>query len=666
MIPDSASGNTSRADRSTMTSDEHIREADQSNRVSDGETPAPPATALAHDSGDAISGVTPLSTSQRLTALLWGFIRPDWRPLLGLAALMVFLGVWDTFRYAALLPLLQSLFGDPAPSASDPGGIFGIVIRLFDRIPADLRVSIGVIAIAGLSVGRALIVAIANSLTNLFNVRVVSRYRASLFRNHIRAKLSILDRSQSGQHLQLMVNETQSISESLAFVVILVKDAASIIGILALMVALSWTMTGIVLLAGGVGTLVTIFVSRKIQTLSSIALTARLQMTNRAQETLTGVRRIRALNLESRATEEFVRESNQSERLLGRSKVLTEWLLPSTEMVGVIALAIVTVIAVEQDVFAQGLEGAPQLLVFLLLVRQLVPRASSINRRYGALMNHTPSLRRVRAALDVDPDAFESGGAQRPAPLVTGRISFENVSLSYPGRPDVLRDVKLEISRGQTIAVVGESGSGKTSLVSLLPRYYDVSSGAICFDDTDISEIDLKHLRDHIGVVSQDVFLFNTTIRDNISMGREDADSDEVESAARAAGAHGFISQLPNGYDTVVGERGVTLSGGQRQRVSIAQVFLRDPEILVLDEATNALDTESEAFVQQSIDELMKGRTVFVVAHRLNTVRGADVIIVLREGEIVEIGDWAELSQAGGAFQSLLALQALSAGHPSE
>ena len=636
MIPDSASGNTSRADRSTMTSDEHIREADQSNRVSDGETPAPPATALAHDSGDAISGVTPLSTSQRLTAFLWGFIRPDWRPLLGLAALMVFLGVWDTFRYAALLPLLQSLFGDPAPSASDPGGIFGIVIRLFDRIPADLRVSIGVIAIAGLSVGRALIVAIANSLTNLFNVRVVSRYRASLFRNHIRAKLSILDRSQSGQHLQLMVNETQSISESLAFVVILVKDAASIIGILALMVALS------------------------------IALTARLQMTNRAQETLTGVRRIRALNLESRATEEFVRESNQSERLLGRSKVLTEWLLPSTEMVGVIALAIVTVIAVEQDVFAQGLEGAPQLLVFLLLVRQLVPRASSINRRYGALMNHTPSLRRVRAALDVDPDAFESGGAQRPVPLVTGRISFENVSLSYPGRPDVLRDVKLEISRGQTIAVVGESGSGKTSLVSLLPRYYDVSSGAICFDDTDISEIDLKHLRDHIGVVSQDVFLFNTTIRDNISMGREDADSDEVESAARAAGAHGFISQLPNGYDTVVGERGVTLSGGQRQRVSIAQVFLRDPEILVLDEATNALDTESEAFVQQSIDELMKGRTVFVVAHRLNTVRGADVIIVLREGEIVEIGDWAELSQAGGAFQSLLALQALSAGHPSE
>ncbi|MDP6547316.1 MAG: ATP-binding cassette domain-containing protein, partial [Phycisphaerae bacterium] len=172
--------------------------------------------------------------------------------------------------------------------------------------------------------------------------------------------------------------------------------------------------------------------------------------------------------------------------------------------------------------------------------------------------------------------------------------------------------------------------------------YYDVSSGAIYFDDTDISEIDLKHLRDRIGVVSQDVFLFNTTIRDNILMGREDASPDEVENAARAARAHGFISQLPNGYDTLVGERGVTLSGGQRQRVSIAQVFLRNPEIIVLDEATNALDTESEAFVQQSIDELMKGRTVFVVAHRLNTIRGADVIIVLREGEVVEMGDWAE------------------------
>jgi ABC-type multidrug transport system fused ATPase/permease subunit len=335
-------------------------------------------------------------------------------------------------------------------------------------------------------------------------------------------------------------------------------------------------------------------------------------------------------------------------------------------MVGVIALALVTVIAVERDVFSQGLEGAPQLLVFLLLVRQLVPRASSINRRYGALMNHTPSLRRVRAALDIDPNSFESGGTQCPAPLVTGRIRFDNVSLSYPGRPDVLRDVKLEIPKGQTVAVVGESGSGKTSLVSLLPRYYDVSSGAIYFDDTDISEIDLKHLRDRIGVVSQDVFLFNTTIRDNILMGREDASPDEVENAARAARAHGFISQLPNGYDTLVGERGVTLSGGQRQRVSIAQVFLRNPEIIVLDEATNALDTESEAFVQQSIDELMKGRTVFVVAHRLNTIRGADVIIVLREGEVVEMGDWAELSQAGGAFQSLLALQALTTERPTE
>ncbi|MDO4263308.1 MAG: ABC transporter transmembrane domain-containing protein [Deinococcus sp.] len=240
----------------------------------------------------------------------------------------------------------------------------------------------------------------------------------------------------------------------------------------------------------------------------------------------------------------------------------------------------------------------------------------------------------------------------RPLPQVHGEVRFEDVSFGY-GEEGVLRGVSLQAQPGQTVALVGPSGAGKTTLISLIPRFWDVTAGRITLDGHDLRDYDLHALRSHIGLVPQDTQLFSGTVAENIRYGRPGAPDADVEAAARAAGAHGFIQELPQGYATVVGERGLRLSGGQRQRVAIARALLKDPRVLILDEATSALDNQSEAAVQAALERLMQGRTTFVIAHRLSTVQGADQILVLDRGRIVERGTHAELLTAGGLYTEL-------------
>ncbi|MFC6616731.1 ABC transporter ATP-binding protein [Deinococcus radiophilus] len=233
-----------------------------------------------------------------------------------------------------------------------------------------------------------------------------------------------------------------------------------------------------------------------------------------------------------------------------------------------------------------------------------------------------------------------------------GRVRFLDVGFSY-GDSAVLSGISLSVQPGQTVALVGPSGAGKTTLVSLLPRFWDVTSGQIELDGHDLRAYDLRQLRSHIGLVPQDTQLFSGNVRDNIRYGRPDAPESEVEAAAQAANAHDFILELPQGYDTVVGERGLRLSGGQRQRIAIARALLKDPRVLILDEATSALDNQSEALVQAALDRLMQGRTTFVIAHRLSTVQHADQILVMDQGQIVQRGTHAELLEAGGLYGEL-------------
>ena len=294
--------------------------------------------------------------------------------------------------------------------------------------------------------------------------------------------------------------------------------------------------------------------------------------------------------------------------------------------------------------------------------------------------------------LDIDNEVKERPNAPRLAEVGRG-IRYENVSFTYnvdsevaglpgdqvadlatrqPGnletvnvnRPMVLRSVNLDVAPGEVVALVGGSGAGKSTFVNLLPRFYDVGGGRITVDGKDVREVNLESLRGLMGFVTQEVVLFNDTVRNNIAYGRADVDEKEVIAAATAANAHDFISALPNGYDTQIGESGVLLSGGQRQRIAIARALFKDPPILVLDEATSALDTESERLVQQALERLMKGRTTLVIAHRLSTIRSADKIVVLDAGEIAEVGTHEELLTRRGVYRKLYDLQFLEEERP--
>ena len=241
--------------------------------------------------------------------------------------------------------------------------------------------------------------------------------------------------------------------------------------------------------------------------------------------------------------------------------------------------------------------------------------------------------------------------------IVHGKVEFENVCFSYDEEHEALKDFTLTVEPGEVVALVGPSGAGKSTIANLVPRFYDVTSGALKIDDTDVRDVTFSSLRSQIGLVPQETMLFNTSIMNNILYGRLDATEEEVVAAAKAANAHEFIKDLPDGYATVVGDRGSALSGGQRQRIAIARAILKDPHILILDEATSALDTESEKIVQSALETLMKGRTSLVIAHRLSTVRNADKIVVINHGSIVESGTHKELLARDGLYASLYAVQ---------
>ncbi|MCQ2359084.1 MAG: ATP-binding cassette domain-containing protein, partial [Phascolarctobacterium sp.] len=279
-----------------------------------------------------------------------------------------------------------------------------------------------------------------------------------------------------------------------------------------------------------------------------------------------------------------------------------------------------------------------------------------LGRVIGNIQRALAAGQRVFDVLDL-PEVITDAPQAKEISVVKGKVEFKDVNFSYNPNEPVLTDVSFEVTPGQVVALVGPSGAGKTTIASLLPRFYDISSGSISVDDTNIQDITLNSLREHIGIVPQETALFNGTVYENILYGRLDATREEVEAAAKAANAHNFIMELPNGYETHLGDRGVNISGGQKQRVSIARAILKNPSILILDEATSALDTESERIVQEALDRLMVGRTAFVIAHRLSTIKNADKILVFEKGKIVEVGNHDELIAKNGLYANLYNVQ---------
>nr|WP_315410515.1 ABC transporter ATP-binding protein [uncultured Selenomonas sp.] len=492
-------------------------------------------------------------------------------------------------------------------------------------------------------------------LVSFVGQRVVIDIREALFEKFQRMPLAYFDRHQTGEIMSYVTNDVQALQNALVDKLIeLVTESSVLIGSITLMFYLDWKLTLVTLITVPlVGQAMNIF-GKKLKK-SGIVIQERLADINSLlQESISAVRVVKSFVRERYENERFHRQNELNFQAEMKNVQLTSLLTPTVEFLAAITVTFILWIGGYEVV--QGDLTAGALVAFLTYAVNLANPVKRISRIYGTVQRAMAAIDRVFGVLDMEETIRDRKNAV-PLPEIEGRVAVKDVSFSYKEGAPALSHVSLEASPGQLIAFVGPSGAGKSTIANLIPRFYEVNEGAIEIDGHDVRDVTLDSLREQIGIVPQETMLFSSSVRENIRYGRLDATDKEIEEAARAANAEEFILQLPEGYETKIGERGLNLSGGQRQRIAIARAILKNPRILILDEATSALDTESEKIVQAALDKLMVGRTSFAIAHRLSTIFNADCIYVIDGGRIVERGTHEELLAAGGLYSTLYNIQ---------
>ncbi|MBI3592039.1 MAG: ABC transporter ATP-binding protein [Nitrospirae bacterium] len=563
---------------------------------------------------------------------------------------------WKRIAAAALMSLLISGLNGGLAWLVKPA-LDGIFLKKDAALLAILP-----LGILGLYLAKGGLSFVQAYLMKSTSVKVVKNLRDRLYEHILSLPVNEFKKESTGITLSRVINDAGQLQGIIAFdVKDIFVESATIIVLISVAFYRRWDLALIsvtVLPAAFYGAQ---RLGRRLKKVSKEAQKKISIITEFLSETFSGIKMIKVFGRED-ALKDVFRDKNQGYyRELMRATRITEATSLMMEVVGGLGIA-----------FVLWYGGR-------LVVRNVITPGEFFSFLTAIFMIYTPAkrlastnngLQQARAALERLDELFNKKGESdnsRNLEPITNYMEFKNVSFKYPAsKKYILDDINLRIEKGEIIAIVGRSGAGKTSLVDLIPRFYDPVKGAIYIDGVNIAEVSLKSLRQQIGLVSQDVILFNDTVRSNILFGNPDASEDDIVRAARAAHAHGFILELPKGYDTIIGERGVMISGGQRQRLSIARAILKNPPILILDEATSSLDTESEMMVQMALDTLMEHRTTFVIAHRLSTVQKAHRIIVLEKGRIAEIGTHNELLRNGGIYKKLYDLQLSSAASHAE
>jgi ATP-binding cassette subfamily B protein len=475
--------------------------------------------------------------------------------------------------------------------------------------------------------------------------------------NHIQhLPFAYHDHAQAGQLISRCIEDVRAVERFTGFgVVELVRVGVLLAAIVTLLCLENIRLAAIALLPMIPLVWVTVYFGRRIGGYFLAVDNTIGELSTRLQENVSGVQVVRAFAREPYEKERFG-QANRA-HYQARVKVISQWakVMPTTNLL--VGLGTVLILWFGGRMVLNGELTIGELVAFNAYVLLLAGPAQQLTWLVNSAGEAVAGIQRTFEVLDQLPEIQSPPGAIQLPPL-SGHVEFRNVSFHYSGEHTAaLQKIQLSVTPNQIIALIGPTGSGKTSLVNLIPRFYDASAGAVLVDNYDVRDVDLPSLRKQIGLVLQTSLLFSTSIHENIAYGRPEASREEVVAAAQAAQAHEFIMELPQGYETVVGERGVTLSGGQRQRIAIARALLMDPRILILDDSTSSVDIQTERQIQQALDKLMEGRTTFIIAHRLTTVRRADLILVLDGGQVVERGTHHALLQQNGLYREIYDLQ---------
>ena len=485
--------------------------------------------------------------------------------------------------------------------------------------------------------------------------KVIRDLRNDLYSSIINQNVSFFDKYHSGTLISRITNDVYIIQNAVTSKIgDLVKESMFLILIILAIFYIDYRLSILLMVILPLIVVPVILISKAIRKATTLSQKKMAEITNILKETISGSRIVKAFAMENFEIKKFMQKNYEFFRANVKLVAATVASSPIMELVGAISLSIV--IFYGNLKIKSGEMTTGTFMTYITNVLLLYSPIRRLNKVNNELQQAMSALKRVFSLMD-EKNLIQSPENPVPFPEKIEEVELKNVSFSYDGKKKVLDNVNLKAKRGETVAIVGSSGDGKTTLVNLIPRFYDCTEGEITINGIDIKNFDLHKLRNNIGIVTQETILFDDTVYNNIAYGRSDIPLEQVKQAAKLAYAHDFIVKMKNGYHTNIGESGVFISGGQRQRLAIARALLKNPPILILDEATSSLDTESEILVQKALDNLMKNRTTFVIAHRLSTIRNADRIYVIRKGKIVEVGTHEELLKKNGVYKRLYNIQ---------
>ncbi|MGA7632209.1 MAG: ABC transporter ATP-binding protein [Terriglobales bacterium] len=599
----------------------------------------------------------------RPIARLLRYVLPYWWPLLASVTLMALVGLLDAGRVLLIGPIFDRVLNPASQNRSMqlfrlPGT--GRFLDLQQLIPSHFQNPWTMVAFAlvAATVLKGIFDYAGTYLVNYAGFGMVTDLRDDLYNAILRSSAAFFTKHTTGTLLSTIVSDIEKVQFAMSSVLAeFLQQFFTFLFTAAVVFLLGGKLAWVLLLFVPVIVYSSKKIGRQVRTTTRGGQDKLAEIQNILHETITGNRIVKAFGMENWEMERFRAAARRLFRANLRLVAAFAISSPLMDILGSVAIALLLLMGrnqINHHIFTAG-----TFLAFIVAVFKLydpVRKFAQFNNNFQQAVGASSEIFRF---MDMEDEVRQKPGAKRMGKF--GRaIRFEDVSFSYENAEDspvVLHNIDLEVKAGEVLAVVGSSGAGKSTLVHLIPRFFDASGGRILIDDNDVREVTLDSLRSQIGIVTQDTVLFNDTVRNNIAYGQPHVSQKKVEEAARAARAHDFIRGLPEGYDTMIGERGVRLSGGERQRIAIARAILKNAPILILDEATSALDSESESLVQSALQNLMTGRTVFVIAHRLSTVRRADRIVVLENGTISDIGAHEELMQKLGTYRRLYELQ---------